>query len=660
MKPNIVTIGLKIVLIICALFYLHLNGIAQKKLPQIHSHNDYHQNAPFFAAFQAEATMIEIDVILEKGELFVAHDKQEIKKNRTVENLYIKPLQQLIAKGEYIHTIQYLVDIKSEAESTLKKLIEIASKHPTIFNNKPHGVRLIISGNRPKQEAYLQYPDYIMFDGRNPSELTKTGSNKIALISRNFSDFSKWKGAGSLPEKDSIKAVNFINNCHAQNCQVRFWNTKDTSSVYRALLNLDVDFINTDKPFEVAQFLNLLDTRKKLPSWEEGFLDIHHINTGRGNATFVIFPDGTTLLIDMGDMSETHSRILSHRSAILRPNSSKTPAQWVANYIKQFHPKRNEATIDYALITHYHDDHFGEIDTLKTKHTEGNYLLTGITELGSIIPIAKMVDRGYDFPIDLKDEKVRQKFDLYNDSYSMIGTLAAYWKYIDYQKEKTGLKHETFILGTEEQFKLKYQVATFGNFKVKNLFANGQFKDKHGKVQSLFAKGSYPGENPLSTGIKISYGNFDYYTGADINGIGRFGEENTGSTEYKFAPIIGAVDVATLNHHGNRDSNCPTFVRTLQPKVWVQQGWSSDHPGDEVLRRITSTNLYPGKRDIFATALLKANHLVIGSDIEESYKALSGHIVIRVDPAGNDYSVFVLNDKTTTRNIVAEYKYKSR
>jgi len=34
------------------------------------------------------------------------------------------------------------------------------------------------------------------------------------------------------------------------------------------------------------------------PLWTEGYLDIHHINTGKGDAAFFILPDGTTLLVD--------------------------------------------------------------------------------------------------------------------------------------------------------------------------------------------------------------------------------------------------------------------------------------------------------------------------------------------------------------------------
>ena len=38
-----------------------------------------------------------------------------------------------------------------------------------------------------------------------------------------------------------------------------------------------------------------------LPAWTPGTLDIHQINTGRGNAALLIFPDGTSMLLDAGD-----------------------------------------------------------------------------------------------------------------------------------------------------------------------------------------------------------------------------------------------------------------------------------------------------------------------------------------------------------------------
>ena len=150
-------------------------------------------------------------------------------------------------------------------------------------------------------------------------------------------------------------------------------------------------------------------TDKQLPPWKLGMLDIHHINTGRGDAAFAILPDGTTLLIDAGDMSDTHPRTLSARNAKRMPNASKSAAGWIVDYIEQFFPKENNKELNYALITHYHDDHFGEMDSLRSKAMEGDYYLTGITEVGHFLPIKKMLDRGFSYPIDFTSETIQNQ-----------------------------------------------------------------------------------------------------------------------------------------------------------------------------------------------------------------------------------------------------------
>ena len=105
-----------------------------------------------------------------------------------------------------------------------------------------------------------------------------------------------------------------------------------------------------------------------MTEWKKSFPDIHHINTGRGNTTFAVFPDGTNMLIDMGDMSENHPGRLSARNTPALPNNIQSPAEWVADYIFQFHPQKQKAKLDYALITHDHDNHFEEIDGSKPMH----------------------------------------------------------------------------------------------------------------------------------------------------------------------------------------------------------------------------------------------------------------------------------------------------
>lgn len=399
---------------------------------------------------------------------------------------------------------------------------------------------------------------------------------------------------------------------------------------------------------------------RELPAWAPGLLDIHHIHTGRGDAAYITFPDGTTLLVDAGDMSETRPRTTSTRNAPLVPHNGMTAPQWIVDYIKQFAPQNRPLVLDYALITHYHDDHFGEMDSLRTKHPAG-YYLTGITEVGSLIPIKKVVDRGHAFPIDFKAKEVRARARFAADAYGMIPTLENYWRFLEHQAQENGTLHEAMVVGEKDQMGLHYNAAGYPHFFVRNLTSNGILWTGVAKeTMALFQKGDYPGENPLSNAIKITYGHFDYFTGGDISGVDALGATDLNAVESHLAPVIGPVDVATLNHHGNRDSQNAFYVRTIRPRVWIQQNWTADHPGEEVLRRILSTDLYPGERDVFATVMLQGAHDVIGERLNR-YKSLGGHIVVRVEPKGETYTVFVLNDQTETREIISKHgPYESR
>ncbi|TWV96895.1 hypothetical protein [Chitinophaga pinensis] len=55
-----------------------------------------------------------------------------------------------------------------------------------------------------------------------------------------------------------------------------------------------------------------------LDPWNKGNLDIHFINTGRGDCAFMIMPDGTTMLIDAGELNPMDARTRSPRTAPLQ------------------------------------------------------------------------------------------------------------------------------------------------------------------------------------------------------------------------------------------------------------------------------------------------------------------------------------------------------
>ena len=133
--------------------------------------------------------------------------------------------------------------------------------------------------------------------------------------------------------------------------------------------------------------------------------------------------------------------------------------------------------------------------------------------------------------------------------------------------------------------------------------------------------------------------------------------------ETPIAKAVGEVDIATLDHHGNRDALNEFFVKTLKPRVWIGQSWSSDHPGHEVLVRLTTPYLYEGQRDLFATNMLEANRIVIGPLIDRSYKSQQGHIVVRVSPGGQNYYIIILDDGRTNmpvKSVFGPYASKTK
>jgi beta-lactamase superfamily II metal-dependent hydrolase len=383
-----------------------------------------------------------------------------------------------------------------------------------------------------------------------------------------------------------------------------------------------------------------------LPPWTPGTLDIHQINTGRGNAAFLIFPDGTTMLLDAGDGGN-----LPPRGTPPKPDASRAPGEWIARYIRHMLAHDLNPELDYGYLTHFHDDHMGS--PLPTKKTApGGYKLTGITEVGTDLPIKLLLDRGwpdYNYPAPLKD-----------------ATVANYRAWIDWQRTHTGMRVERLQPGRNDQIVLRRN-PKYTNFEVRNIAANGEVwtgvgtntRAHHPRIADL-APADYPTENMCSLVIRVSYGKFDFYSGGDIPGARRDGMPLWNDMETPVAQAVGPVEVALLNHHGNRDSQNGFYVSSLRPQVWLIPVWSADHPGHDVLERMYSERLYPGPRDVFATNMLDANRLVIGPLLDR-LKSAQGHIVIRVAPGGDSFRVLILDDAAETYNVKSIHgPYQSR
>jgi len=136
-----------------------------------------------------------------------------------------------------------------------------------------------------------------------------------------------------------------------------------------------------------------------LPPWEPGYLYIHHISTGCGSCALLILPDATTMTIDAGSKITGLDPQADTFLIDPRPNASLRPGQWIARYTQEQLLQAGRNEIDYFVLTHMHDDHFGTVwpgrYDISPRSQFGPYQLGGITDVAETIPVRKVIDRCY-------------------------------------------------------------------------------------------------------------------------------------------------------------------------------------------------------------------------------------------------------------------------
>jgi len=382
-----------------------------------------------------------------------------------------------------------------------------------------------------------------------------------------------------------------------------------------------------------------------LPAWRPGELDIHHINTGRGDALFFVLPDGTTMMEDFSGKTVEKPPF----SLPTKPDASRPPGEWVARYVQRALP-RGAKGIDYALISHFHGDHMGAIVKDSPQAKNGEYKLSGITEFAEHLPIARVLDRGwpdYAYPEPLSG-----------------ATIENYREFLAWQIANRKLRVERFEPGRNDQIVLLHAAKKYPGFEIRNVYNNGTVWSGEGHAtRNLFPplsdldKDDYPIENNLSNVFVIRYGKFDYFSGGDLSNHAAetaFDPPAWKDVESVVARAAGPVDAMKANHHGSWDANSTALLAALRPRVVVVTSRGEGHPAVSTWKRLTSERVWSGERDIFVTNVGPATAQTT-YDILGDAKSSQGHVVIRVAPGGDSYRVFVIDDGDERMRIKAVF-----
>lgn len=227
-----------------------------------HSHNDYVRANPFYLAYNCHFASIEADVFLVDGELYVAHKLQEIDKSKTLRKLYLEPIKEKMKlNGNKIYAdgkpLQLLIDLKTNNPETKQALQNILTEYKDCFDvlHNPCAVQVVWTGNTPMPGEFNTYAPWIKFDGVYPAIYTKDQLKRIAMVSLSLKTITKWRAKEDMSDQDYEKVLEVIRTVHAIGKPIRFWSVPDSPGAWDFFMKNEVDFLNTDHPQELANYL---------------------------------------------------------------------------------------------------------------------------------------------------------------------------------------------------------------------------------------------------------------------------------------------------------------------------------------------------------------------------------------------------------------------
>ncbi len=337
-----------------------------------------------------------------------------------------------------------------------------------------------------------------------------------------------------------------------------------------------------------------------LDPWRPGLLDIHHIATGRGDATLIVSPAGRLALIDAGAVIRDDPALVA---AV--PDATRTPGAWIADYIARRMRETGARGLDTIAVTHFHDDH-----------------VAGVPDVVARVPVARLLDRSwpvYGYP-PFEGSAPKAYADFAKDWAARGGSL---------DRLKVGATGQ--ILPDE----------ALHDFSIRTVAAGGRIWTGAGDAtrdvfppQDTLTPADWPNENACSAAFLVRYGRFRYFHGGDLTDWADAGTRPWMNALTPAAQACGAVDVSVAPHHGMFDALAPDTIRALQPKVWIISAWHAAHPSIDTLERMLHPRLYPGPRQIYTTALHPAADLAMRR-LTARVDPARGHVIVRVKPQGS-------------------------
>ena len=276
--------------------------------PVGHAHNDYYHDRPLLDALEHRFVSIEADVFPVDGQLMIAHDRHEIRPDRTLRRLYIEPLADRARRNggrvfpERECPVLLHVDIKDNHTEAYRLLEELLAEYPDIFTSYDdsevtrRAVTVFIN-IRSLELARADQERRSFINGYFTHEHINEEVSLIPILSEARSRRFSYDGDGQMhpEERDTLRRL--VRLAHDNGKVTRFWGgAADRPAVWREQMAAGVHLINTDR---------LADARDAIDNFDRSLLTRDTRDT--------IAEDRQ--LPDLSPPDGARARIVSHRGA---------------------------------------------------------------------------------------------------------------------------------------------------------------------------------------------------------------------------------------------------------------------------------------------------------------------------------------------------------
>lgn len=256
-------------------------AIRDRPLAHTHAHNDYKHDVPLFDALDNGFSSVEADVFLVGGKLLVGHYMYEVAGDRTLEDVYLKPLLELTRRNhghvypQSTESLQLMVEIKwggggDAAYTALEDLLERYDEMLTSYSGgvkRPGAVTVVTINYTPGAELMNARPvRRVAYETRELALEKNYDPDVTPLVSATPVPGLAWNGSGPMPENERKRLRDIVAAAHVHGQRVRISLTPENDPAARAagwreMLDAGVDYFHTDRLPELRAWLLENDAR---------------------------------------------------------------------------------------------------------------------------------------------------------------------------------------------------------------------------------------------------------------------------------------------------------------------------------------------------------------------------------------------------------------